>query len=120
MPRTRPTSLAPSHTKTDELKNASGHIRTVPWMLGFDPTSTALCPSLPRRSTVSWLADNSRRVTGECVVRNPCSGGGFFGRFAFSIVWDFAEVNPFSGGTGDYGGAVEWIAKAAEHATKAT
>lgn len=45
---------------------------------------------------------------------------GTFGRFALSIVWDFAEVNPFSGGTGDYGGAVEWIAKAAEHATKAT
>jgi putative DNA methylase len=36
---------------------------------------------------------------------------GTFGRFALPIVWDYAEVNPFSGVTGDYGGAVEWIGK---------
>jgi putative DNA methylase len=43
-----------------------------------------------------------------------------FSRFALSIVWDYAEVNPFSGGTGDYAGAVEWIAKVADHTTGAT
>ena len=34
-----------------------------------------------------------------------------FGRFALPIVWDYTEVNPFSGVTGDYGGAVEWVGK---------
>lgn len=36
---------------------------------------------------------------------------GTFGRFALPMVWDFAEVNPFSGVTGDYRGAVEWVGK---------
>lgn len=34
-----------------------------------------------------------------------------FGRQALAIVWDFAEVYPFSGQTGDFGGAIEWIAR---------
>jgi putative DNA methylase len=45
---------------------------------------------------------------------------GTFGRFALPIVWDFTEVNPFSGVTGDYGGAVEWIGKVAAHLDVAT
>ena len=43
-----------------------------------------------------------------------------FGRFALPIVWDFTEVNPFSGVTGDYGGAVEWVGKVAAHLDVAT
>jgi putative DNA methylase len=38
-----------------------------------------------------------------------------FGRFALPIVWDFAEVNPLSGVTGDFSGAVQWIGKVAAH-----
>jgi len=38
-----------------------------------------------------------------------------FGRFALPIVWDYTEVNPFSGVTGDYGGAVEWVGKVCTH-----
>jgi putative DNA methylase len=34
-----------------------------------------------------------------------------FGRFALPIIWDFTETAPFSGLTGDYGGAVEWVGK---------
>ncbi|MCL8207345.1 MAG: DUF1156 domain-containing protein [Actinomycetia bacterium] len=34
-----------------------------------------------------------------------------FGRQAFPIVWDFVEVFPFSGATGDWDGAVEWVAQ---------
>ncbi len=45
---------------------------------------------------------------------------GTFGRFALPIVWDFTEVNPFSGVTGDYSGAVEWIGKVAAHLDIAT
>ncbi len=34
-----------------------------------------------------------------------------FGRQALPMVWDFAEANPFSGATGDWSGAVEWVAE---------
>jgi len=41
--------------------------------------------------------------------------GGFivqvFGRQALPMIWDYAEVNPFSGSTGNWLGAIEWIAK---------
>ena len=35
---------------------------------------------------------------------------GVFARQALPIVWDFSEGNPFSDSTGNYGGAVDWIA----------
>lgn len=44
---------------------------------------------------------------------------GTFGRFALPMVWDFAEVNPLSGVTGDFSGAVEWITKVCLHTSKA-
>ena len=40
---------------------------------------------------------------------------GTFGRFALPMIWDFTEVNPLSGVTGDYGGAVDWVGKVASH-----
>ena len=45
---------------------------------------------------------------------------GTFGRFALPIVWDFTEVSPFSGVTGDYRGAIEWVGKVAAHLDIAT
>ena len=39
---------------------------------------------------------------------------GVFSRQALPIVWDFSEGNPFSEATGNYGGAVEWIAHVVE------
>ena len=41
---------------------------------------------------------------------------GTFGRFAFPIVWDFAEVNPNSKTAGGYLGAIEWISMFVAHA----
>jgi putative DNA methylase len=35
--------------------------------------------------------------------------GNTFGRQALGIIWDFAEVNPFSHATGCWDGAVEWV-----------
>lgn len=35
-----------------------------------------------------------------------------FGRQALGMIWDFAEVNPFSGATGDWHGAVTWVESA--------
>jgi adenine-specific DNA methylase len=46
----------------------------------------------------------SWRNTGE-KLRNT------FVRFALPMVWDFTETAPFSGRTGDYLGAIEWVAK---------
>ena len=37
-----------------------------------------------------------------------------FGRQALSMVWDFAEANPFSDSTGNWSGAIDWIARAIE------
>lgn len=37
-----------------------------------------------------------------------------FGRQALPFVWDFAEVNPFSSNTGNWMGAIEWIASVIE------
>ena len=37
-----------------------------------------------------------------------------FGRQALGIIWDYAEVYGFSGSTGDYGGAINWISRVLE------
>jgi putative DNA methylase len=37
-----------------------------------------------------------------------------FARQAISMLWDYAEVNPFSGSSGNFGDAVEWVAEATE------
>ena len=41
--------------------------------------------------------------------------GNTFGRQAISIVWTFVEVNPFADASGSWDGAVNWIAKVADH-----
>ena len=37
--------------------------------------------------------------------------GGVFARQGISMIWDFAEANPFSRSTGNWLGATEWVAK---------
>ncbi len=37
-----------------------------------------------------------------------------FGRQALPFVWDYAEANPFSGSTGNWSGAIEWIFRVIE------
>jgi adenine-specific DNA methylase len=39
---------------------------------------------------------------------------GLFSKQALQVVWDFAEANPVGPGTGNWDGAVEWIAKVIE------
>ncbi len=41
-----------------------------------------------------------------------------FSRFAFPMVWDFAEVMPASEKSGGYNGAIEWIGEFISHALK--
>jgi adenine-specific DNA methylase len=51
-------------------------------------------------------------VTGE-KMRNV------FTRFALPITWDFTELNPLSGSTGNYTACLEWVCRATEHTTAA-
>jgi adenine-specific DNA methylase len=44
--------------------------------------------------------------------------GHTFTRQALSMIWDYAELNPFSGATGDWLGALEWITRTIEHAIR--
>jgi putative DNA methylase len=48
------------------------------------------------------------------------AGGEFIGhtftRQGLPMVWDYAEVNPFSGATGDFAGALEWIVRVIDRA----
>jgi adenine-specific DNA methylase len=41
--------------------------------------------------------------------------GNTFGRQAIPMMWDFCEVNPFSGSTGGFEGAIAWVANVLEH-----
>ena len=50
-------------------------------------------------SITSWTAQRD-------ILRNT------FARQAIPMVWDFAEVNPFSDSTGNFSGSIEWINKA--------
>ena len=66
---------------------------------------------------VDRLADYSSAVcswhnTGE-KMRNT------FGRFALPMVWDFCEVNPLSETSGNFLGALEWVAMYVGHALHA-
>ena len=53
-------------------------------------------------SLCSW------HVTGEKVNHT-------FGRQALPMIWDFTEVNPWSQSSGNYEGAIDWVAKAVDH-----
>jgi putative DNA methylase len=44
---------------------------------------------------------------------------GTFQRYALRVNWDYCEVNPFADTTGNYLGAVGWIADVIEHASAA-
>ncbi len=41
--------------------------------------------------------------------------GHTFTRHALGLVWDYAEVNPFSGSTGDWSGSLDWISRVINH-----
>jgi len=43
-----------------------------------------------------------------------------FSRQALPMIWDYTEVNPFSGSTGDWSGALDWIIRVIEHAAQAS
>jgi putative DNA methylase len=60
------------------------------------------------RCTDYWSAICSWNSVGE-KMRNT------FGRKAIPMVWDYAECYPFSKSSGNFSGAIDWIAKAVEY-----
>lgn len=46
--------------------------------------------------------------------------GHTFTRQALPMIWDYAELNPFSGSTGDWSGALDWIKRVIEHTAQAS
>ena len=62
------------------------------------------------------LADYSSTIcswhNGREIIRDT------FARFALPIVWDFTEVNPLSGSTGNSLGALDWVSRFLDHVLK--
>lgn len=61
---------------------------------------------------VSRLADRGSSICSWDVTRDNVRNT--FARQAIPMVWDYAEANPFSESTGNFGGAINWIAKAVQ------
>ncbi|MFB6185721.1 MAG: DUF1156 domain-containing protein, partial [Halobacteriaceae archaeon] len=61
---------------------------------------------------VDRLADYNSNLT--MWIKDRETIGHVFSRGALPIRWDYVEVNPFSGSTGDYSGAINWITRAIE------
>jgi len=85
--------------------------------------------TLARKVVQTGKAEDSTLCTalalaiGRCTDRNSTltkwdvssdNIGSTFSRQALPMVWDFAEVAPLGGASGDWGGMVEWIALVAE------
>lgn len=70
----------------------------------------AICTYLSfgvNRSTDYWSNLCTWAPHGEYVTH-------VFGRQAIPMVWDYTEINPFSGSTGDWLGAISWITRVIE------
>lgn len=82
-------------------------------------TTAGLDPGLARAVTIGLgfavdrLADRLSSLARWHATRETIEGT--FGRQSLAMVWDFAEGNPLSGATGDWGGAVDWIDKVVHH-----
>ncbi len=89
-----------------ELRRCSEHMEDIP-----DARREAIIAFLAL--SVGRLADYSSAL---CFWLNSLEAlGGTFSRFALPIVWDFAEVNPLANRSGNFIGAVEWIARVVVH-----
>jgi putative DNA methylase len=76
-------------------------------------TAVATCLALVVGKQIDKLSSLARwDITRE-------NAQGTFGRQALGIVWDFNEVNPFSGSGGDWDTAVDWVALVLEREVKA-
>lgn len=63
--------------------------------------------------SVSRSTDYNSSLTGWNSQRDGTRN--VFARQAIPMVWDYAEVNPFSGSSGNYLGQIEWVSKTIDH-----
>lgn len=87
------------------LRDAADHFQSTDHDLRI-ATQAVLALAIDRvatqNSSLSWW-----HPAGEFCV-------GTFGRQALPMVWDFCEINPFSGASGDFAGALDWICRVIE------
>jgi len=62
---------------------------------------------------VSRMTDYNSSLTGWNTAREGTRG--VFARQAIPMVWDYVEVNPFSGSSGNFAGQIDWIVRAVQH-----
>jgi len=62
---------------------------------------------LADRCSVLCRLDNTRDTVTNTLTRQ-----------ALPMVWDYAEVNPFSGSTGDWRSALEWVVEVIDHCSR--
>jgi adenine-specific DNA methylase len=87
------------------LVTLAGAVRELP---ASAPEAVRLAMALVVDRCADRLSTVCRLDTSRDTVTNTMS------RQALPIVWDFAEVNPFSDATGGLDGAVEWVAEVAQ------
>ncbi|MGQ0669514.1 MAG: DUF1156 domain-containing protein, partial [Actinomycetota bacterium] len=68
------------------------------------------CLSIAVGRSVDYWASLCRWVVGGQFI--AAANGG---EKKLPMVWDFAEANPFSGSTGDWEGALEWVERVCKH-----
>jgi putative DNA methylase len=77
------------------------------------------------KAVATYLAIGVDRLADFLSTLCTWTGGGefvghTFVRHALGMVWDYTEINPFSESTGNWKGALEWIALVIEHVAKSS
>jgi putative DNA methylase len=119
----------------DELRPPSSADRVRPYgMLSFSDLTTCR-----QRSSLSWLANQCKKfnqtnvgrltaaILGRCADywssgARWVSGGEFVaGTFSLQVIpigWDFPEIAPWADGSGNFDGAIDWVARVVESLPK--
>ena len=96
----------------------SGEVRRLPDFIGAMPQDWQTALLSLNALCLDRLADYSSTVCSWANSRETLRNT--FSRFALPIVWDYAEVNPLSDASGNFLGALEWVARAVEHLHRAS
>ena len=111
-----------SNRQLEALATFTELISDVYSQISDDFCNTNLLSSQPpateyTRAIITYLSFAIDRSANYWSTLTPW-GGGFivqtFGRQALPMIWDYAEGNPFSSATGNWTGAVDWIARCLE------
>ncbi|MDP9372704.1 MAG: DUF1156 domain-containing protein, partial [Chloroflexota bacterium] len=87
----------------------------------FDAIAAETGDSEYAKAVTTYLAIAANRLADACssLVRwRPTveAQANTFARQAFSMMWDYVEINPFGGSSGDWESCIEWVWKYVAHA----